>query len=140
MLTYCVKFRTKTENLNSKVFKTKSNRLIKQSKCTLCEIKKSGFVKEQEAKKLLCNLGIRTPYIKIPLLNILFGVYQMNKIVNTFLLVGDKFMAEMRLKQPGFTCSTCGPFTKNKERIEKFMQLGNTGFIYRNKLDIMFPT
>ena len=64
----------------------------------------------------------------------------MNKIVNTFLLVGDKFMAEMRLKQPGFTCSTCGPFTKNKERIEKFMQLGNTGFIYRNKLDIMFPT
>ena len=44
----------------------------------------------------------------------------MNEIVNKFLLVGDKFMPEMHLKQPGFTYSTCGPFTKNKERIEKF--------------------
>ena len=42
----------------------------------------------------------------------------MNEIVNTFLLVGDKFMPEMHLKQPGFTYSACGPFTKNKERIE----------------------
>ena len=46
---------------------------------------------------------------------------KMNEIVNTFLLVGDKFMPEMHLKQPGFTYSACGPFTKNKERIEKFM-------------------
>ena len=56
----------------------------------------------------------------------------MNEIVNTFLLVGDKFM---HLKQPGFTCSACGPFTKNKERIEKFLQTGNTDFIYKNELD-----
>ena len=47
---------------------------------------------------------------------------KMNEIVNKFLLVGDKFMPEMRLKQPGFTYSACGPFTKNKERIEKFIQ------------------
>ena len=53
----------------------------------------------------------------------------MNEIVNTFLLVGDKFMPEMHLKQPGFTYSTCGPFTKNKDRIEKFMQTGDTTFI-----------
>ena len=46
----------------------------------------------------------------------------MNEIVNKFLLVGDKFMPEMHLKQPGFTYSTGGPFTKNKERIEKFMR------------------
>ena len=59
----------------------------------------------------------------------------MNKIVNKFLLVGDKFMPEMHLKQPGFTYSACGPFTKNKERIEKFMQTGNTDFIYKNELD-----
>ena len=59
----------------------------------------------------------------------------MNKIVNKFLLVGDKCMPEMHLKQPGFTYSACGPFTKNKERIEKFMQTGNTDFIYRNELD-----
>ena len=59
----------------------------------------------------------------------------MNEIVNKFLLVGDKFMPEMHLKQPGSTYSTCGPFTKNKERIEKFMQTGNTDFIYKNELD-----
>ena len=62
----------------------------------------------------------------------------MNEIVNKFLLVGDKFMPEMHLKQPGFTYSACGPFTKNKERIEKFMQTGNTDFIYRNELDNVF--
>ena len=47
----------------------------------------------------------------------------MNEIVNKLLLAGDKFMPEMHLKQPGFTYSACGPFTKNKERIEKFMQM-----------------
>ena len=59
----------------------------------------------------------------------------MNKIVNKFLLAGDKVISEMHLKQPGFTYSGCGPFTKNKEKIEKFMQSGNTNFIYRNELD-----
>ena len=59
----------------------------------------------------------------------------MNEIVNKFLLVGDKFMPEVNLKQPGFTYSACGPFPKNKERIEKFMQIGNTDFIYKNELD-----
>ena len=59
----------------------------------------------------------------------------MNEIRNTFLLRGDKFMPEMHLKQPGFTYSACGPFTKNKERIEKFMQTGNTDFISKNELD-----
>ena len=59
----------------------------------------------------------------------------MNEIINTFLLVGDKFMPEMHLRQPGFTYSACGPFTKNKERIKKFMKAGNTDFIYKNELD-----
>ena len=59
----------------------------------------------------------------------------MNEIVNKFLLVGDKFIPEMHLKQPGFTYSACGPFTRNKGRTEKFMQTGNTDFIYRNELD-----
>ena len=59
----------------------------------------------------------------------------MYKIVNTFLMVGDKFKPEMNLKQPGFTYSACGPFTKRKKRIEKFMQIGNTDFIYKNELD-----
>ena len=59
----------------------------------------------------------------------------MNEIVNKVLLLGDKFMPEMHLKQPGFTYSACGPFTKNKKRIEKFMQTGNADFISRNELD-----
>ena len=59
----------------------------------------------------------------------------MNGIVNKFLVAGDKFMPEMHLKQPGFTYSACGPFNKNKERTEQFMQPGNTNFIYRNELD-----
>ena len=58
----------------------------------------------------------------------------MNETINKFLLAGDKFMLEMHLKQPGFTYSACGPFTKNKKRIEKFMQTGNTDFIYKNEL------
>ena len=72
METYCVKCRKNTESLNSKIFKTKNGRLLMQSKCTDCRIKKSRFVKEQEAKGLLSNLGIKTPLSKIPLLNILF--------------------------------------------------------------------
>ena len=72
MLTYCVRCRKKTENLNSKIFKTKNNRLIMQSKCPKCGIKKSRFVKEQEAKGLVSNLGIKTPLSNIPLLNTLF--------------------------------------------------------------------
>ena len=44
----------------------------------------------------------------------------MNEIVNTFLLMAGKFMSEMHLKQPGFTYSACDPFTKNKERNEKY--------------------
>ena len=59
----------------------------------------------------------------------------MNEIVNKILLVGDKFMPEIHLKQPGFTYSAFGPFTKNKQRIEKFMQTGNKDFIFKNELD-----
>ena len=58
----------------------------------------------------------------------------MNEIINKFLIAGDKFMSEMHLRQPGFTYSACGPFTKTKERIEKFMQSGNTVFIYKYEL------
>ena len=72
MNTYSVKCKKDTENIDSKMFRTKNNRLIMQSKCSVCGIKKSRFVKEQEAKGLLSNLGIRTPLSKIPLLNVLF--------------------------------------------------------------------
>ena len=67
-----MKCRKNTENLNSKIFKTKNNRLIMQSKCPVFRIKKLRFVKEQEAKGLLSNLGIKTQFSKIPSLNVLF--------------------------------------------------------------------
>ena len=54
----------------------------------------------------------------------------MNAIVNKFLLVGDKFMPELHLKQPRFTYSACGPFTKNKERIKKNKETGDSRYIY----------
>ena len=59
----------------------------------------------------------------------------MNEIINKFLLVGNKFMPEMNLRQPGFTYSACGLFIKNKKKNEKFMKSGNTDFIYKNELD-----
>ena len=59
----------------------------------------------------------------------------MNEIVNKFLLAGDKFMPEMHLRQHGFTYSACGAFNKNKERIKKFKETGDTSYIYKNELD-----
>ena len=72
MRTYFVKCSKNTKHLNSRIFKTKNNRLIMQPKCPVYGIKKSRFVKEQEAKGLLSNLRMKTPLGKIPLLNVLF--------------------------------------------------------------------
>ena len=72
MKTYCVKCRKDTENIGPKMVRTKNNRLIMQLKCSVCRVKKSRFVKEQETKDLLSNLGIKTPLSKIPFLNVLF--------------------------------------------------------------------
>ena len=74
--------------------------------CAICGSKKSKFIKKQ-----------------------------VFLIINKFLLIGDKFMPEMHLRQPGFTYSACRPFTKNIERIQKFMETGDSRFIYRNELD-----
>ena len=74
MKTYCVKCRKDTENIDPKMVRTKNNRLIMQSKCPVCGIKKSRFVKEQEGKGLLSNSEIKTPLSKIWLLNVLFGM------------------------------------------------------------------
>ena len=72
MKTYYVKCKKDTENIDPKMVRTKNNRLVIQSKCSICGIKKSRFVKEQEAKGLLSNLGIKTSLSKIPLLKVLF--------------------------------------------------------------------
>ena len=67
MLTYCVKCRENTKNLDSNISKTKNNRLIMWSKCDMCGIKKLRFVKELEAKGLFSESGIKTPLSEIPL-------------------------------------------------------------------------
>ena len=72
MKTYCIKCRKDAENIDPKMVRTKNNRLLMQSKYSVCRIKKSRFVKEQEATGLLSNLGIKTPLSKIPMLNVLF--------------------------------------------------------------------
>ena len=72
MKTYCLKREKDPENLDTKIFKTKNNRIIMQSKCNDCGNKKSRFMKKQKAKGLLSNLVIKTPLDKIPLLNLLF--------------------------------------------------------------------
>ena len=70
MLTYCLvcKKTKKTKNIDAKMMKTKNGRFMLSSKCVVCSSKKSRFIRKQEAKGLLSNLGIRTPLSKIPIL------------------------------------------------------------------------
>ena len=123
MLSYCLKCKKNIESINPKVSKTTNGKMKILSKCAICGSKKSKLIKEQQAKGLLSNLGIRTPLNKIPVLgDILFLIkYKMNNVINKFLLAGDKFMPEMHLRQSQFTYSVCGPFTKHKQRIQKFI-------------------
>ena len=73
MLTYCLKWKKNTKNIDTKMLKTKNGRTMLTSKCAICGNKKSIFLKEQEANRFLSNLGLKTPLRKIPLLgDILF--------------------------------------------------------------------
>ena len=72
MLTYCLKCKKNTKNIDANMMKTKNGRFILSSKCAACGCKKSKFVNEQEAEELLNNFRIKTPLSKIPLLNVLF--------------------------------------------------------------------
>ena len=109
MLPYYLKCKKKknTESIDPNVSATSNGRIMIISKCAIC-----GICFEHNS------------------LN-----YKMNDTVNKFLLAGDKFMPEMHLRQLAFTYSACGPFTKNKERIQKFKQTGDSRYIYRNELD-----
>ena len=135
-----LKCKKNTEKINPRVSKTKNNKTMILSKCAICGSKKSTIIKEQEAKGLLSNLGIKTPLSKFQYWEMFcfkcnFIEYKVNDIINKFLLAGDKFMPEMHLRQPQFTYSACGPLTKNKERIQKFKEAGDSRYIYRNELD-----
>ena len=115
------------------------------STCAICDSKKSKFIKEQQAKGLLSNLGLRTPLNKIPVLGYFVLIkYKMNTnakhspmghVISKFLLAGDKCMPEIHLRQPQLTYSACGPFTKHEQRIQKFKETGDTNYVYKNELD-----
>ena len=62
----------------------------------------------------------------------------MNEIVNKFLSAGGKFMTEMHLKQPRYTYSACGPFTKTKERIQKLKETGDTQQTFQRRFNVAF--
>ena len=114
ILAYNLKCKRDTESVDSEVLKTKNDRLMLLSKCTVCGIR------GQEAKGLLSSLGIERPLKKIPLFQVTFCCnsveYKMNEIIARFLLV--KFIPEMHLKQPRFTYIACGPFTKAKKEFK----------------------
>ena len=112
-------------------------------KCAVCDSEKLTFIKEQEPSGLLSSLGINTSLSKIRLVGLFcFNSikqvntrYKINERVNTFSLAGDKSIPEMHLKQPEFTYSACGLFTKNKQRIQKFKETGDSPYIYKDELD-----
>ena len=106
-----------TANKNSSVQKTKQNRLMLLLNCA----RKNHLL---EKNKELCNFH-----------NISNDWFKMNKIANTFFLTGDKFMPELHLKQPRFTYSACGPFTKHCDRIKKFKETADLKHLYRNELE-----
>ena len=70
--TYCLACRKYTKNINPKIDRNIQDRLMMQSNCAVCNNKKSRFIKEQKALRMLSNLGIKTPLSKVPLLNVLF--------------------------------------------------------------------
>ena len=121
MSSYCLQCRKNTESKNLRVLETDYGETMILSKCAICGSKKVRFIKKQEASGILSNLGLKVPLNKIPLLSDnLFRIINVNEIVNKFLLAGDKFITKMHLKQPGCTYISCVPFTKDKERIQKF--------------------
>ena len=105
------------------------------SKCEVCDSKKSKFNKRQEATRFVNSWGIKKPFNKILWVDPIFlksikqvnTGYNLNKIVNNFLLSGEEFMPEMHLRRhQGFTYSACGSFTKSKRRTQKLKGTGDS--------------
>ena len=136
---YFLKCRKDTVNINPRVSNKSNGRKTILSKCAICGSKKSRFIKNQEAKKFLSNLGVRTPFSKVTILgdnlvNAHAKLYiKMNEIVNKSLLADDKFMLEKQLIMHIYNAFV--PFTKNKERIQNFKETADTSYIYKNEFD-----
>ena len=114
------------------------------TKCVTCGSKNSRFIKNEEAKGLFSNLGLKTPLSKVPILgDVLFWSaslkYKMNEIVNRVLLAGDKFMPEMHLKQPGLLTVLADHLQKPKKEFRNLKkQEIQTTFTKRNLIRLVF--
>ena len=131
-ITYCLSCKKDMENIDPRIVKTKNNKQVMPSKCSICNNKKSKFI--SQGSDLFDSLGLNTPQNRMKAL-VPSALINLNNIINKFLLAGDRFMPEMHLRQSQFVYSACGPFTRHKERINKFKQTGDTRYIYRNDLD-----
>ena len=85
------------------------------SNCAICGKKKLTFIKKQEINSISNDQ------------------FKMNKIIDKFLVTGDKFLPEWNLKQPAFTDSACVPFVKHRERIQNFRETRNLKYLYINE-------
>ena len=133
--TYCLSCKKDTKNIDPKVIKTKNNKRVIISRCSICNNKKSIFI--LQGSGLFDSLALNTAQnrMKNALWNAFNKIINMNNVISKFLLAGDKFLPEMHSRQPQFVYSACGPFTRHKERIKKFKRTCDTRYIYRNELD-----
>ena len=116
MNTYCLIRKKDTRNINPKVIKTKNNKKIMLSRCSICNNKKYEFVSQGSGIFNSLVYNTNRDRIKDALLKVLDNkIINIKNVINKFLLAGDKFMPEMHLRQPQFVYSACGPFTRHKE-------------------------
>ena len=146
MNTYCFSCKKDTRNINPKVIKTKNNRKMMLSGCSICNNKKSTFV--SQGSDWLDSLGLNTPQNRMKMLcGMLLDnkIINMNNIINKFLLAGIKFMPEMHLRQPQFVYSACGPFTRHKKELKNlnkqvirviFIEMSSIKFVF-NMIPLM---
>ena len=135
-ITYCLSCKKDTRNIDPRVIKTKNNKRVIISRCSICNNKKSIFI--SQGSGLFDSLGLNTPQNRMKTLCRMLldkKVINMNNVINKFLLAGDTSMPEMHLRQSQFVYSAYETFTRHKERIKKFKQTGDTRYIYRNELD-----
>ena len=129
MISYCLRCKEDTESKNPEMTWTRNNKIILLSHSAVCKSKKSIFIKEQEAFRLLSQLGYHHSMIFCS------KCIKIKNIIKKFLLAGDKFLSEMHFRQLGFTYTVYGLSTINKARIQKFKAAGDCRDIYRNELD-----
>ena len=122
MLSYCFKCRRNTKSINPKGSKTTVRQLFYQHALYVV-VKNQNLLNSKKQKDYLSSLGLRTPLNKSIRRYFVLIKYKMNKLINKFLLAGDRFMPEIHLRQPQFTYSACGPFTRHEGEFKSLKKL-----------------